>query len=710
MKRVLLATGLLLSGIWANAQSIVTTYAQHKSVVLEEYTGIHCVYCPDGHKRAKEMRADYPGRVVLINVHEGSFATPGGNEPDFRTPQGDVLGNYFGVNSYPSGTVNRRAYSSLGLTTVMGRGNWRQAGEVVLEERSAVNIGATTSYNSSTRTITVNVEGYYTMAGTGTENYLNIALLEDSVVGPQTGGSTYNPADVLPGGKYKHDHVFRGFLTGQWGDTISNVSKGALYTKTFTYVIPDSVNNRPVDPGHCDLAIYVTEDKQNVIQGITLGIDGDSNDGNVAPFYGAFGNTGTSVKEGTSGTATSFSLDFTSTIQNTQDFKFKLMSDAPSSWSGSFTVNSNTYNDSSTINLGSLANSQVTIDVTPGSDAAVANYTLMVYPTFDPANAREIEMTVISGITELIVNSTGGWGDGNTYNWDQEYESGLSAAGSNTFAVVDANLMEEAFANNALSGVTDLYLNIGWRFPSLTDAQATEMMTFLDNGGNLFIAGQDLGWDINDASGYGTPITKNFYTNYLNAAFVADGSSSNSSLIADSTDMVFGSISTVSNVVDKYAGSIYPDELNPINGSQPIFYYNSHGGKVAGLRSENGGHKVVYLGIGIEMIADATVRDKVVQLSYDWFRGKISTEEFDLLTKGYKVYPNPSAGDMTVEVPATGDYTISLSNASGQEVFVTSKRVIDSKIELSGMELPAGIYMMNLTYKNQVVSKKVIIR
>ena len=39
----LLASNLFL------AQTIVSTSPENKKIILEEYTGIHCTYCPDGH-------------------------------------------------------------------------------------------------------------------------------------------------------------------------------------------------------------------------------------------------------------------------------------------------------------------------------------------------------------------------------------------------------------------------------------------------------------------------------------------------------------------------------------------------------------------------------------------------------------------------------------------------------------------------------------
>mgnify|MGYP002528049557 CR=1 FL=1 len=79
----------------------------YKNVVLEEFTGLHCVYCPDGHVIAQSIYNAYPQRVSLINVHVGSYAQPSFGEPDFRTVFGSSLSAQSNLSGYPAGTINK---------------------------------------------------------------------------------------------------------------------------------------------------------------------------------------------------------------------------------------------------------------------------------------------------------------------------------------------------------------------------------------------------------------------------------------------------------------------------------------------------------------------------------------------------------------------------------------------------------------------------
>lgn len=47
------------------AQTIVSTTPENKKVILEEFTGIHCVYCPEGHAIAQAIQNNNPRKFSL---------------------------------------------------------------------------------------------------------------------------------------------------------------------------------------------------------------------------------------------------------------------------------------------------------------------------------------------------------------------------------------------------------------------------------------------------------------------------------------------------------------------------------------------------------------------------------------------------------------------------------------------------------------------
>jgi len=252
------------------SQTFVSTTAENKNVVLEEFTGIHCGFCPDGHVVAQGIYNQNPGDVVLINIHTGSYATPSAGEPDFRTSFGDMIDNQAGVAGYPAGTVNRHQFSmSQGGGTAMSRGDWSSASSQILPQPSYINVAAQSTIDISSRVLTIVVETYYTGTNTSaTPNSLNIALLQNNVAGPQSGAANWNPAAIISGPwnpTYNHQHMLRHLITGQWGESIP-VSSG-FWTNTYTYTIPADLNGVAYDLFNLEVAVFVAEGQQEIVTG-----------------------------------------------------------------------------------------------------------------------------------------------------------------------------------------------------------------------------------------------------------------------------------------------------------------------------------------------------------------------------------------------------------------------------------------------------------
>jgi hypothetical protein len=187
-------------------------------------------------------------------------------------------------------------------------------------------------------------------------------------------------------------------------------------------------------------------------------------------------------------------------------------------------------------------------------------------------------------------------------------------------------------------------MNIGWSFPSFTADEATTLMEFMDNGGNVFVAGQDIGWEMSQTTT--SSVVKGMYTNYFHAQYVADGSGTNNQFIPAASDHIFKPVGT-SPIIDVYNGNIYPDEINAITGAKVIFQYNTTGTKKGGLRYSNGTYKLVYLGVGIEMLSDAAIASKIMKRSHDWFYGLILDAEMTMIENSDCISTNCN-GSITV--------------------------------------------------------------
>ena len=268
MKKLTITFVFMVVSAMAFTQTIVDTLQHNRNAILEEFTGIHCTYCPDGHRIANNIQAAHPGRFWAINIHTGGYANPSTGEPDFRTSFGAAIAGQSGLTGYPAGTINRHLFSgwSQGSGTAMSRGHWDQATTQILGQASYVNLAATASIDLSTRVMTVLVEGYFTDSVAPSSMKLNVAVLQNNVQGPQVGMSS-NPSQVLPNGKYNHMHMLRHLITGQWGVDIDTTAKGTFFSRTFTYNVPSNINNVPMNLGDLEVIAFIVEGQQEIETG-----------------------------------------------------------------------------------------------------------------------------------------------------------------------------------------------------------------------------------------------------------------------------------------------------------------------------------------------------------------------------------------------------------------------------------------------------------
>jgi hypothetical protein len=706
MKKLALLMAILLCVPVIYAQTIVTTVPQCKNALLEEYTGIHCGYCPDGHRIAELIRQANPAQVVLINIHQGGYANPAAGEPDFRTIYGDSLASQAGVTGYPNGTVNRHIFPKLANITALNRGAWSTAANEITTIQSPVNIGFTSSFDTSTRELTVDVEVYYTQNSPASTNYLNVALLENHVIGYQSDYANGTHTD------YDHKHIMRHLITGQWGDKITRTSKGTLFTKTYKYIVPSKYV-----AANCDVVVYVAESRQEIYTGVEAPAIGGTNNGEGTTYIGELAISGSAFKKGMPAQASAFNVTAQSAFVTDQDFIMKLTSDAPSGWTGSFTVDGTPYTDSAIVTIAGSSSKNISISATPGSTAGLATYTLSMKSVANPtAGIKKYEVYVISGITDLIVNNDASWGnDGDTSasTFQQVFMDGLQNAGITSYGATSLSVFEKGFNANALNGIKNIFYNVGWSFPGLTDSNVAKFESFLDKGGNLFMSGQDIGWETFNTTNtsYATTNTKAFVSNYLKAGWTDDGSTALNMLTPVTGEVVF-IISGSSSIVNVYGKDskgtlfMYPDIIFPVSPAKPVFCYNNDISKVAAVRNNNGVYKTVFLAVSLEMIGSSTIRNEIMKLAYDWFEGKISSVEYDqkmaeLMGQGF---PNPAV-DYTI-IPLKNiekAMLLEVTDLNGKLMQTVKILPGSSSVKIDCSSMPSGIYTGKLSSKDGFV-------
>lgn len=282
MKKFTFALMALLAFTFSlKAQQFVSTDPTNRNVIIEEFTGRGCGYCPDGHRIANELMAAHPGRLWAVNIHAGGYAQT--SYPNMITQDGNTIHGGFNISGYPTGVVNR--------TTAAGqdRGQWANTANNQLNQVSECNIGGMAVVNPETRVATITVEVYYTGNSSVDQNFLTVAMLQDSILGSQSDYGNFNPTQWI-GNQYVHTHILRDVISqSAWGDPISPTTQGTLITQTYEYLIPEvigSPNGVDVDLNNIHFLAWVAERQQgNAYRPILTGCALDMVQGVDAPVY-----------------------------------------------------------------------------------------------------------------------------------------------------------------------------------------------------------------------------------------------------------------------------------------------------------------------------------------------------------------------------------------------------------------------------------------
>lgn len=266
MKKFTFLMCAILAGLLkVNAQEpqFVSTEQKGRNVLIEEFTGRNCGYCPYGQAYVNTIVALYPEQVFMVNLHAKSSLSPT-SYPNLNTDKGAEVYMEFNANGgIPAATVNRG--KTIHPTEALPLVNSQ------LSEMAECNVDGKVLINEETRTATVMVEVYYTSDVTS-KSYLTVMMTQDSIFGyqsdygPQLNGAPFNPEQMI-GNQYVHMHTIRDYITEVWGDEIAPATAGTLITRTYTYQIPESIgtpNGVEVDMSDIHFLATVAKGQKNV--------------------------------------------------------------------------------------------------------------------------------------------------------------------------------------------------------------------------------------------------------------------------------------------------------------------------------------------------------------------------------------------------------------------------------------------------------------
>ncbi len=237
-----------------------------KTVLIEEFTGHKCVYCPTGADYLHQIQQQsYGNRVVVLAIHASGLADPDGSGNytlDLRSEgHGEELYSYFMIPAEPRAMFNREKLDGTNIN-YGSSDTWQAKAVQVLSETPTIYMQMINNYDSATRKLCSHIKTTFL---TPNSQNLKIALWisEDSIIGYQfNNNSAIGTTPEIT--NYVFMDVMRDEFVGTFGETFSsgNVAKDSAVIRTYKKVLPPAWKDK-----HCKVVAYVYDvDTQVILQ------------------------------------------------------------------------------------------------------------------------------------------------------------------------------------------------------------------------------------------------------------------------------------------------------------------------------------------------------------------------------------------------------------------------------------------------------------
>ena len=232
----------------------------NRDVLIEDFTGHKCVFCPAAADLAHALHEADPSRVYIASIHAGpdgigdfQSVSPPDYPLDFTNPEGVEIGLYFGENDggfpgNPRGTVNRFNNGTIFQSPTQ----WTSmVNDQLSSNNLKVNIQSELNYYEETKGAFLHVELDPVDANVAENLGITVYLLEDSLVGDQ------KMSDNSHNSNYIHRDIHRGNLNASaFGRPVSSEDlNGDKYYINYSFVVPNQLDGQ-YNASNMHLLIY----------------------------------------------------------------------------------------------------------------------------------------------------------------------------------------------------------------------------------------------------------------------------------------------------------------------------------------------------------------------------------------------------------------------------------------------------------------------
>ncbi len=349
-----------------------------------------------------------------------------------------------------------------------------------------------------------------------------------------------------------------------------------------------------------------------------------------------------------------------------------------------------------------------------------------------PADSADTEVLVVNGFDRITSTD-------NTFDFIRFYAKPIMESG---YSFVSAS-------NEAVfKGRIDLsdYKTVIWALGDESTADETfnqfeqdSVKSFLNNGGNFFVSGSEIGWDLGRSS-TSSPNDIDFYSNYLKARYVNDAPEGSKATYYSAEPIrggIFDGMSSL-NFDNGTHGTFdvdWPDAFRAANGAtEDLKFVGVSAAKgVAGISYHgrfpegNINGSLIHLSIPFETIYPESKRIELMKKAMEYFSTIVSVKN-DLKTPEsfalYQNYPNPFNPSTTIKFysPVMGSVVLRIINSLGQIILIKNYDRLSSGAHeflwngrnASGQKSASGVYIYQVIFNDEsgnmtIQSKKMIL-
>ncbi len=244
------------------------------------------------------------------------------------------------------------------------------------------------------------------------------------------------------------------------------------------------------------------------------------------------------------------------------------------------------------------------------------------------------------------------------------------------------------------------------RDETFSNTEQARVREYLESGGNLFVSGSEIAWDLGNRGSSGD---QSFLRNYLKVTYAGDDSGNLSA--RGVSGGIFDGLGSFAYGSSPYEED-WPDYFNAAEGGQPALEYGN--GLLAGVQyggpfgtsSEAG--RLVLIGFPFETISSRSTQDDILRRVMTFFFPElVAVYDFELMNLAlHPAYPSPFSESTTLSfmLPKPGHVRLSIYDVLGRRVVVIAEEEFargEHRIAWSPLSLAAGVYLCHLDFEGE---------